>query len=105
MVQYLNPGLSDHSPLVLEIADGSKVGGRPFRFFNHLVEHPDFLGVISKVLRRSPTGPVKLIWQTLKNIKVRLKEMHSSEYKGVQQRIEGLRGELEACQDMLSIDQ
>ncbi|XP_056685650.1 uncharacterized protein [Spinacia oleracea] len=46
VVDHLNPGLSDHSPLVLtcKMEDHSK--GRPFRLFNYMADHPSFNQVV-----------------------------------------------------------
>ena len=40
-VQYLNPHMSDHCPF-------SGAGGRPFRYFKYLSNHPDFLSLIQQ---------------------------------------------------------
>lgn len=39
-VEYINPGISDHSPLYLSMDMGATDGkGRPFLFFNYLEQH------------------------------------------------------------------
>lgn len=40
VVQYLNPILSDRTPLKLSVNVEVVQGGRPFRYFNHLLMHP-----------------------------------------------------------------
>lgn len=47
--QYLNANILDHFPILLNIKSEDRVGGRPFKFFNYLVEHLDFLSVIEPV--------------------------------------------------------
>lgn len=48
-VQYMNFGVSDHCPLLLQIQDNHGGCGRPFRFFTRLVEHPRFMEVVQQV--------------------------------------------------------
>lgn len=46
VVEYMNPGISDSSPLVLQcVADGQSKG-RPFKFLNYMAEHECFLPII-----------------------------------------------------------
>lgn len=50
VVQYLSPGVSDHSPLLFNMKVESQEGRRPFRFINALTEHEDFPGCCYKSL-------------------------------------------------------
>lgn len=42
VVDYLNPCLSDHSPLLINCIPEYSGRGRPFRFFNFLADHSKF---------------------------------------------------------------
>ncbi|KAL6565242.1 hypothetical protein OROGR_002193 [Orobanche gracilis] len=46
MVEILNPGGSDHSPLLLQLGVRSSRCKPQFRFLNCLVDHPDFLPTV-----------------------------------------------------------
>lgn len=46
VVDYLNPELSDHSPLLLKCAIGTNLGGRPFKFYNFMTEYEEFTQVV-----------------------------------------------------------
>lgn len=46
VVEYMNPGISNHSPLVLQCVAPGQSKGRPFKFFNYMVEHEYFLHII-----------------------------------------------------------
>lgn len=46
VVDYLNNSISDHTPLLVPVISPSVGGGRPFQFFNNLVEHPQFEEVV-----------------------------------------------------------
>lgn len=43
----LDPYFSGHTPLAIEIGGRVFKGARPFRFFNHLAQHPDFLSLVN----------------------------------------------------------
>lgn len=45
VVEYLNPGLSDHSPLLLKCTPSQNQGGRPFKFFN-MADHDEFDNIV-----------------------------------------------------------
>lgn len=47
VVNYLQPRVSDHSPLVVKIREDDKGCGRPFKFFSHMVKHDAFLKVVA----------------------------------------------------------
>lgn len=42
VVEYLNPGISDHSPLLLKCSAPQGQCGRPFKFFNYIADHDEF---------------------------------------------------------------
>ena len=46
VADYLNPSISDHSPILVTLSADSHGGGRPFKIFNYLVHHKDFLPLI-----------------------------------------------------------
>ncbi|XP_010667082.1 uncharacterized protein LOC104884178 [Beta vulgaris subsp. vulgaris] len=43
VVDYMNPGLSVHSPLIFQCAQTAQGKVRPFKFFNHMAGHAEFL--------------------------------------------------------------
>ena len=46
VVEVMNPGISDHSPLVLKYDAEGQNQGRPFKFFNYIAEHVEFLPIL-----------------------------------------------------------
>lgn len=55
-VEYQNPGISDHCPLVIKCAEGQEGGGRPFRFFNHMTQHAQFAQVVQATWQNCHVG-------------------------------------------------
>jgi hypothetical protein len=49
-VNYMNAGVSDHSPLVVKVKEDTGGGGRPFRFLNHLASHKQFDLIVLEVV-------------------------------------------------------
>ncbi|KAF3625028.1 hypothetical protein FXO38_29953 [Capsicum annuum] len=47
-VVILPPGISDHSPLSLELGGEIRSSSNTFRFFNCLAEHPEFLSKVTE---------------------------------------------------------
>lgn len=47
-VHYMPSSVSDHTPLIIKVGDNVRGGGRPFRFFNYLIEHVLFDQVVKK---------------------------------------------------------
>ena len=44
--EYLKSSLSDHCPLLIKCIPEFQGGGRPFKFFNYLADHPNFLTMV-----------------------------------------------------------
>jgi hypothetical protein len=104
-VIYGNPGVSDHCPLVLSVADSPKGGGRPFRFFNYLADHSNFENIVESVWQQDSkfTGMQK-VWFKLKLVKNELKLLHKQEFAGIQERIKKWRDHLSHTQLCLQND-
>lgn len=49
-VNYVNPRISDHSPMILDTALECVIDKGSFKFFDHLVEHPQFMEIVGQVL-------------------------------------------------------
>ena len=47
-VQFLNPHISNHCPLLVSFEQISVIGGRPFRYFNYLSDHPEFFSLVQQ---------------------------------------------------------
>lgn len=78
-VNYFNPGISDHSPLVLDTAVKSEVGMGLFKFFNHLVQHPMFMNIITQIWSNELiTQGFRAIVKRLEMTKQMLKELQNN---------------------------
>lgn len=87
VVHYLNPGISDYTPLKLCIAMEVAVGFKPFRFFNHLTMHPHFLSLVGQVWSTNDAVCMDGVWNVLKILKGELKKLHTSKFQRVTSKI------------------
>ncbi|XP_021866679.2 uncharacterized protein [Spinacia oleracea] len=105
VVEYLNSGLSDHTPLIMRYKVNVKQGGRPFKFFNYMADHKDFLTIVQERWQVEIQGTAMFrIWNKLKGIKTGLKALHHQEFAGLEERIENIRVDLNLIQSQIAID-
>ncbi|XP_056698108.1 uncharacterized protein [Spinacia oleracea] len=101
VVDYMNPGLSDHTPLVMNYKVNMKKGGRPFKFFNYMADHPQFFQAVQKGWEKNTTtSAMQNVWSKLKAVKVELKALHKQEFAQLETNIEKCRRDLEMAQSI-----
>ncbi|XP_009602893.1 uncharacterized protein LOC142168793 [Nicotiana tabacum] len=101
-VVILNPEISDHTPLSIQLKEAVKRSPKPFRFLNCLAEHKDFPSVVANVWCR-PTGKNHMedIWWKLKVLKTDLKQLNQREFRNVEENIELYRQKLHDIQTQM----
>lgn len=89
-VEYLNPSLSDHSPLLINCLPDMHEGGRPFKFLNYLAEHSQLIPIIETMWTqpRIPISYMYSLWCKLKLVKVKLKTLHKEEFASISDRVQ-----------------
>ncbi|XP_009771372.1 uncharacterized protein [Nicotiana sylvestris] len=102
-VQVLEPLVSDHSPLKLVITQAQGKKNRPFRFFNFIVDHSQFMQQIEIAWKeRSTKGIMQAVWNNLKSTKEAIKRINIQHYKWVDERIKEIRKKLQLVQEEMS---
>ncbi|XP_021860322.1 uncharacterized protein [Spinacia oleracea] len=100
--EYLNPGLSDHSPILITCLAEEKGGGRPFKFLNYLANHVEFMPAVECCWKQDCKGTaIFSVWSRLKLIKNKLKKIDHRDFQGIHDRIEQARQQLEVVQAQL----
>ena len=105
-LEYQNPGISDHSPLVLNCGGSDdRGGGRPFRFFNYMVQHDQFEPIVREAWGQiTDANPMLALWRKLQQVKIHLKSLHTAEFANTKERIEQARKALDDVQSQLRTD-
>uniref|UniRef100_A0A2N9FNM3 Reverse transcriptase domain-containing protein n=1 Tax=Fagus sylvatica TaxID=28930 RepID=A0A2N9FNM3_FAGSY len=102
IVEFLPPGVSDHSPALISFRNRKNFGPKPFKFFNYWCEHHDFESWIAKAWEGDARGtPMFRLYSKLKATKTKLRSVNKDLYGGISQRVELIRDKLEICQSQL----
>ncbi|XP_021863540.2 uncharacterized protein [Spinacia oleracea] len=101
-VQYLNFSISDHVPLMISCLPDVPEGGKPFRFLNFLADHTQFAPLVKAVWDSPGAGTCMFqLWCKLKQVKCKLKSLHSEEFAGIAEKIDKARTLLASVQQDL----
>ncbi|GAV67467.1 LOW QUALITY PROTEIN: hypothetical protein CFOL_v3_10972, partial [Cephalotus follicularis] len=81
---FPTPGLSDHSPCILQFKIACRSGSRPFKYLNVWASHPEFLDVVRHVWAQSVEGnPLEAVSKKLRMLKPALKEFHKRHFNNL----------------------
>ncbi|KAH0655765.1 hypothetical protein KY285_030647 [Solanum tuberosum] len=68
--EYMQPGISDHSPAVVHCRQQTNLHPKPFRLYVTVMEHPNFKGIVQQVWQRQRGGnAMEILWENLKQLK------------------------------------
>lgn len=102
---FLAPGISDHSPIVVSMILDTKKIKKPFKFFNFLADHPDFISIVQSVWRRVIIGnPMYVVCTKLRLLQDELKKLNSRDYSDISTRTLDTKQKLESIQLELGSD-
>lgn len=97
---FLLPGVSDHSPCVVDTREMKDTRPKPFRFFDMWAEHEDFLEVVRVAWDIHVTGdPIFTLVQKLKSVKWKLKKWSRESFGMVDKKVELLHNEMFQIQE------
>lgn len=103
---FLNPGVSDHSPILLkcDFADQHKqLHPRSFRLYNTVLHHPVFKGIMKGVWRREFRGiAMSRTWVKLKRLKEALRYLNTY-MASYRQKLTQAKQKLEIIQSSISL--
>ena len=98
VTEVLNPGLSDHCPLIVNLNNSDVMRSRrrcPFKFFNFWADHPSFLDMVKDAWDIDVYGnPMYRLTRKLRSVKNRLKAFNFHVFANVQEKVVEARGAL-----------
>ena len=98
-MEFLDPGISDHSPALLPFGSRKSFGPKSFRFCNLWCEHADFKNWIEVAWNSEVmVTPMYKLRQKLKATQLKLKVFNKDLYTGLSQRVQLIRERFEAVQ-------
>lgn len=90
LAHFMPPDFSDHTPSLVNMEAALPVAGtRPFKFFNFLTAHPDFLDTVSEgwEFSQPDTWSLSSLNKKQKILKKVLKKLHKHNYSEIQKRV------------------
>ncbi|GAV92663.1 hypothetical protein CFOL_v3_36041 [Cephalotus follicularis] len=99
------PGISDHSPCIIQVKKPSFTGSRPFKYLNLWASHPAFLEVVQQVWAQPVEAPpLDAVGMKLRLLKRALKEFHRTHFKELETECTRLRLLIETQQAFLDVN-
>ncbi|XP_058180107.1 uncharacterized protein LOC131298648 [Rhododendron vialii] len=100
---FPTPGIFDHSPAITTILPGPRKSSKPFKFFDFLADHPQFITVVQKVWRRVVIeNPMFSVCEKLKMLQGEFKLINTGDFSDVSARVVDTRQRLETLQHSMS---
>ncbi|KAL3745498.1 hypothetical protein ACJRO7_014584, partial [Eucalyptus globulus] len=101
---FLNPGISDHSPMVVRLLNPI-FNRRPFKFFDYWSDHPNFSTIVQQAWETPVIGfSMYRLVSKLKVLKDSLKQLNREAFSNISSRTEEAREALRLVQNDLQLD-
>jgi hypothetical protein len=95
-VDFLEAGISDHSPALIEVEKYVSFGPKPFKFFNFWADHKLFLQWVEDGWKHSVEGySMFKLYSKLKAVKKILKVKNLEIFGGLRQKVNKTKNELD----------
>ncbi|XP_058192110.1 uncharacterized protein LOC131309505 [Rhododendron vialii] len=92
---FLTPGVSDHSPAMVNINPSPQKFKKPFKFFDFLGDHPQFLNVVQKVWQGVVIGnPMFCVCEKLRLLQPEFKQLNDREFSDISKRVIDTRSKI-----------
>ncbi|KAK4721507.1 hypothetical protein R3W88_011740 [Solanum pinnatisectum] len=101
-VLVMDPLISDHSPLSINVEEHRDAKKRPFKFVNCLAQHPEFKNKINASWQIKERG-MQGVWHNMMKVRRELKQLNQREYMRVSEKVHKLRVELMDMQSHMRI--
>ncbi|XP_059639079.1 uncharacterized protein LOC132281388 [Cornus florida] len=96
--QFLPPGISDHSPMIISLGNPRPQRKVPFRFFNYWSKNDSFLPLVESIWRSHVEGyPMFQVITKLKKLKQPLKMEFLKNFNAIKSEVQAAKDSLSAC--------
>lgn len=93
------------SPAIIYVTPPPKPTSKPFKFFDFIADHPQFLSIVQGVWRKIIIGnPMFCIYEKLKLLQFELKKLNKKEYSAISERVVQTQSHLGSLQNKLGLD-
>ncbi|XP_074288431.1 uncharacterized protein LOC141613588 [Silene latifolia] len=94
-VTILPSGISDHSPLLIQVVENYKITKR-FRYLNYWEDYPDYDTIVQNAWKIPVRGNAMFrLFSRLKNVRHSLQSLHRTHFAGLNKRVQEAKKELE----------
>ncbi|XP_060178070.1 uncharacterized protein LOC132608002 [Lycium barbarum] len=98
-VLIMEPNFFDHSPLWIRFQQLSQNRERSFKFLNCLVESPQFMPLVAGRWKHTDSHVnLRTTWNKLKVVKYHLKTLNTTQFRGVEEKLNTIRSQLKQVQ-------
>ncbi|KAK4709789.1 hypothetical protein R3W88_004302 [Solanum pinnatisectum] len=98
----LDPRFSYHSPLCVKIEAGEDTGPKPFKFFNYLADHPEFMQTAETSWKsQRQVSSMSEVWRKIKRLKQPMSGLSNHYFQGIQSRVIMIRTQLKALKEQM----
>ncbi|KAG2307374.1 hypothetical protein Bca52824_027122 [Brassica carinata] len=104
--EFLEPLQSDHAPCVFRIPALQRRKRKPFKFYHHVADHPEFLPSVSESWNPASvigSDQFKLV-RSLKMLKKVLKGLNNTHFSGISKKVKEQSKKVAALQSLLLSD-
>lgn len=100
--KIFDPSFSDHSPLCVIVVEEENTGSKPFRFFNYLADHPDFMKIVkSNWTSQRQASSMADVWEKIKRLKQLMRRLSNHDLQGIQTKVSMIRNQLKELQEQI----
>lgn len=103
--EFLDPVQSDHTPIWFNVPSLRRLTVRPFQFFHHVVDHPDYAAMVSQSwASNSVVGSNQFkVAKSLKALKPVLRRLNKRHFSGITKRVKAEESKLAIiCRNILT---
>ncbi|XP_019263107.1 PREDICTED: uncharacterized protein LOC109240882 [Nicotiana attenuata] len=98
---YMNPSVSDHSPILIKCGSQKLLHPKPFRLYTNVMDHPQFHNIVQQTWQKKYEGiPMQKIWYKLKSLKEQLKVINTY-MASYRQKLDQARERLDIVQNQM----